>query len=203
MISAYTYAAYSSYYSDNQIFSIRLVYVIFGTHIFFLYLSALQPTGKNISLIGSSFNISWQCHHISSYLGMTSVYHHRIFRSDTYTHLGIVNWEVSDYQMEKVSASNVDVEWHKGMVIFFLFHVHSLKSWCHISNGWINYFECQLHHWSSNFNSSNPGAAYMSQWIGAALVQIIACRLFGAKQWCELMQGCCWLHPLEHNLMKL
>ena len=119
MISTYTYAAYSSYNSDNQIFSIRLVYVIFGTHIFFLYLSALQPTGKHISLIGSSFNINWQCHHISSYLGMTLVSHHRIFRSDTYTHLGIVNWVFSYNQMEKVSASNVDVEWHKGMVIIF------------------------------------------------------------------------------------
>ena len=33
---------------------------------------------------------------------------------------------------------------------------------------------------SSCFNSSPPSAAYM-QWIGSALVQIMACRLFGAK----------------------
>ena len=30
-------------------------------------------------------------------------------------------------------------------------------------------------------NSSPPSAAYMRQWIGSALVQIMACRLFGAK----------------------
>ena len=30
-------------------------------------------------------------------------------------------------------------------------------------------------------NSSLPSAAYMRQWIGSALVQIMACRLFGAK----------------------
>ena len=31
------------------------------------------------------------------------------------------------------------------------------------------------------FNSSPPSAAYMRHWIGSALVQIMACRLFGAK----------------------
>ena len=30
-------------------------------------------------------------------------------------------------------------------------------------------------------NSSTPSAAYMRQWIGSALVQIMTCRLFGAK----------------------
>ena len=30
-------------------------------------------------------------------------------------------------------------------------------------------------------NSSPPSAAYMRQWMGSALVQIMACRLFGAK----------------------
>ena len=30
-------------------------------------------------------------------------------------------------------------------------------------------------------NSSAPSAAYMRQWIGSALVHIMACRLFGAK----------------------
>ena len=33
--------------------------------------------------------------------------------------------------------------------------------------------------WSNN--SSPPSAAYLRQWIGSALVQIMACRLFGAK----------------------
>ena len=30
-------------------------------------------------------------------------------------------------------------------------------------------------------NSSPPGAAYMRQWLGSALVQVMACRLFGTK----------------------
>ena len=30
-------------------------------------------------------------------------------------------------------------------------------------------------------NSSSPSAAYMRRWIGTALVQVMACRLFGAK----------------------
>ena len=30
-------------------------------------------------------------------------------------------------------------------------------------------------------NVSPPNAAYMRQWTGSALVQIMACRLFGAK----------------------
>ena len=33
----------------------------------------------------------------------------------------------------------------------------------------------------SHFNSSPPSAAYLRQWIGSALVKIMACRLFGAK----------------------
>ena len=32
-----------------------------------------------------------------------------------------------------------------------------------------------------SIKSSPPTAAYMRQWIGSALVQIMACRLFGAK----------------------
>ena len=34
---------------------------------------------------------------------------------------------------------------------------------------------------SVTFNSSRPSAAYMRQWIGSALIQIMACCLFGAK----------------------
>ena len=30
-------------------------------------------------------------------------------------------------------------------------------------------------------NLSSPSAAYMRQWFGSALVQVMACRLFGAK----------------------
>ena len=39
-------------------------------------------------------------------------------------------------------------------------------------------------------NSSPPSAAYMRQWIGSALVQIMACRLFGAKPLPEPILTC-------------
>ena len=44
-------------------------------------------------------------------------------------------------------------------------------------------------------NSSPPSDAYMRQWIGAALVQIMARRLFGAKPLSEPMLGYCQLDP--------
>ena len=39
------------------------------------------------------------------------------------------------------------------------------------------------------FNSSPPSAAYMRQWIRSALVQIMVCRLFGAKP----LSNQCWV----------
>ena len=47
----------------------------------------------------------------------------------------------------------------------------------------------------SYFNSSTPRAAYMRQWIGSALVQIMACRLFGAKPLSKPMLGFSQLDP--------
>ena len=44
-------------------------------------------------------------------------------------------------------------------------------------------------------NSSPPGAAYIRWWIRSALVQIMACRLFGAKPLSEPMLGYCQLDP--------
>ena len=40
-------------------------------------------------------------------------------------------------------------------------------------------------------NSSPPYAVYMYQWSGVALVQIMACRLFGAKPLSKPMLDCC------------
>ena len=48
---------------------------------------------------------------------------------------------------------------------------------------------------STMINSSPPCAAYMRQWIGSASVQIMACRLFGAKPLSEPMLGYCQLDP--------
>ena len=44
-------------------------------------------------------------------------------------------------------------------------------------------------------NSSPPNVAYMCQWIDSASVQIMACRLFGAKPLSEPMLIFCKLDP--------
>ena len=46
-----------------------------------------------------------------------------------------------------------------------------------------------------SFNSSPPSAAYVSLWIGSALVQIMAVRLFGAKLLSEPLLGYCQFDP--------
>ena len=51
-------------------------------------------------------------------------------------------------------------------------------------------------------NSSPPSAAYMRRWTGSALVQIMACRLDGAKPLSEPMLTYCELDPKEHISMK-
>ena len=49
-------------------------------------------------------------------------------------------------------------------------------------------------------NLSLPSAAYMGHWIGSALVQIIACRLFGAK---PTNAGLLSIEPLETNFGEI
>ena len=44
-------------------------------------------------------------------------------------------------------------------------------------------------------NSSPPSAAYVRQWTGSALVQIMACCLFVAKPLSEPMLGYCQMDP--------
>ena len=51
-------------------------------------------------------------------------------------------------------------------------------------------------------NSSPPGAAYMHQWIGSALVQIMAWRLFGAKPLSKPMLSYCQLDPWGQTSLK-
>ena len=43
---------------------------------------------------------------------------------------------------------------------------------------------------------------YMRQWIGSPLVQIMACRLFGAKPLSEPMLGYCQLDPWEQTSVE-
>ena len=52
------------------------------------------------------------------------------------------------------------------------------------------------------FNSSSLSAAYIRQWIVSALVQIMACRLCGAKPSSEPMLDYYQLDPLEQSPMK-
>ena len=47
-----------------------------------------------------------------------------------------------------------------------------------------------------------PCAAYMRQWIRSALVQIMACRLFGTKPLSEPMLVCCQLDSWEQFSIK-
>ena len=66
------------------------------------------------------------------------------------------------------------------------------------------------HQWWNSFlqgllrpiNSSPPGAAYMLQWTGSSLVQVMACHLFGTKPLPETMLAYCQLDCWEHISMK-
>ena len=50
---------------------------------------------------------------------------------------------------------------------------------------------------------SEHHAEHMFQWIRSALVQIMACRLFGAKPLSKPMVGYCQLDPQEQTSVKL
>ena len=50
--------------------------------------------------------------------------------------------------------------------------------------------------------SSPHSAAYMRQWTGPSLVQVMACRLFGAKPLPEPMLAYCQLDSWEHISVK-
>ena len=49
---------------------------------------------------------------------------------------------------------------------------------------------------------STPSAAYMSQWSGSTLVQVMVCCLFSAKPLPEPMLSYCQLHPWERTSVK-
>ena len=55
----------------------------------------------------------------------------------------------------------------------------------------------------SSLNSSPLSATYMCQWIGSALVQIMACRLFSAKPLSKPMLGYCQFGPLGTNFSEI
>ena len=51
-------------------------------------------------------------------------------------------------------------------------------------------------------NPTHPRAAYMRQWSESTLVQIMACRLFGAKPLSKPTVGYCQLDPKEQTSVK-
>ena len=51
-------------------------------------------------------------------------------------------------------------------------------------------------------NPSSQSAAYMRQWIGSALIQIMACSLFGTKPLSKQVLGYCQLDPKEQTSVK-
>ena len=57
--------------------------------------------------------------------------------------------------------------------------------------------------WRLYINSSPPSAAYMHQWIGSALVQIMDCRLYGAKPLSEPVLGYCQLDRVSSGQGKV
>ena len=56
--------------------------------------------------------------------------------------------------------------------------------------------------WLAHLNDLPPSAAYMCQWIGTVLVQIMACRLFGDKPLFKPVLGYCQLDHWEQISVK-
>ena len=66
----------------------------------------------------------------------------------------------------------------------------------------MKYFLAHIARVHIDFNPSPPSAAYMRRWTGSALVQVMACRLFGAKPLLEPMLAYCQLDSWEQILVK-
>ena len=67
-------------------------------------------------------------------------------------------------------------------------HLLNTQNRCSIAHLWRWYMGCL---YELKLNSFTPGAAYMRQWIGSALVQIMACCPFGTKPLSKSMLGYC------------
>ena len=57
--------------------------------------------------------------------------------------------------------------------------------------------------WCDSVNSSPASAAYTRQWTGSALVQIMTCRLSGAKPLPERMLAYCRMESLESGVWRI
>ena len=75
----------------------------------------------------------------------------------------------------------MNFEW--GLVDFtYTFGKSNLSQMMKLANGSVVALYCIFcYTGTGNINSSHPSAAYIPQWIGSTLVQIMACRLFGTN----------------------
>ena len=83
-------------------------------------------------------------------------------------------------------------DYYPGALSFKSSHCSSYEDWAPVGIWRRPIFRCLIFEW---VNSSPLSAMYMRQWIRSALVQIMACRLFGAKPLSKPMLGYCQLDP--------
>ena len=96
---------------------------------------------------------------------------------------------------------NDECSWNGvGDAILILYHV--VKSLKLISRFHLRVIDLKWN--AANWlNLSPSSAAYMRQWMGSTLFQIMACRLYGAKSLSKPMPGYCQLDPQEQTSVKL
>ena len=79
-------------------------------------------------------------------------------------------------------------------IAYLVFYSSSTLLWSHHQSVWMA-IHTRLCDSLLRINLSPPKAAYMHQWTGSALVQIMACRLIGAKPLSKLILGYCQFDP--------
>ena len=80
--------------------------------------------------------------------------------------------------------------WYINVWMILIIISHAINPFCAaFVLGYIKY-TCILFQQQKEVDSSSPSASYMRQWIGSALDQRMACRLFGAKPLSEPKLGC-------------
>ena len=70
-----------------------------------------------------------------------------------------------------------------------------LAYWHTLMHYWTFYMNKHVKHVLTSLNFALTYLPYMRQWIGSALVQIMACRLFGTKPLSKPMLGYCQFYP--------
>ena len=92
---------------------------------------------------------------------------------------------------------------NKQLLESMLAKMHPVVTWYQwVHCIWNRDIICCMCHRQDKINSSAPRTAYMRQWTGSTLVQVMACRLFGAKPLPEPMLTFCQLDPLEQTSVK-